>query len=652
MEWLRAAGELIETDKEVDPDLQVTGLQKHMDGGCPILFNNVKGKPNHRVITNLFGDISIINRMFGWKDDAERVKKLAYALSHPLKPVEIAQSEAPCQEFVVEKPDDVNKWMVPIRHTTYEPELTVGSGIRCVTGAQFDGGSDLGYNRMNFRWGNVGTFQISPGSHMWQVVNKYYKEDQPVPITMCFGVPPACTLMAGAGFDYAVLPMGCDEIGIASAVQGAPIRLVKARTVDAMALADCELVLEGYVNPRDRRFETKEAEDAGVQGRYHFHPEWAGYMGKSYKAPTFHVTGITMRKPESKPIIFCLGVHMLDDHNIDTTVREAAIYELCNRLQPGIVQNVVIPYCMTDWGGCIIQVKKRHQIDEGWQRNFMAAALSCSQGMRLAIAVSEDVDPYSMDDIMWCLTTRVNPRTDILEPDPRRPRPDLHAGRAHDRGRPAMDGVEHPVRRRHGHRCHGAVRLRERLLAPGLSGRQGEAGGLVLERGHRQRQEAHARLGEFAGADGAVNICCRPDLSFGDEAAKGSKSCENRSQAAIAASILSICVAAALAQTAPAKSADTSKGKALVDAKGLTLYTFDRDATGKSNCNGACATNWPPLMAGADAKASGDWTIVTRDDGGKQWAYKGKPLYEFAKDTKPGDVTGDGVNSVWHIAAP
>jgi 4-hydroxy-3-polyprenylbenzoate decarboxylase len=192
--------------------------------------------------------------------------------------------------------------------------------------------------------------------------------------------------------------MGCDEIGIAGAVQGSPIRLVKARTVNAMALADSELVLEGYVNPRDRRFETKESEDAGVQGRFHFHPEWAGYMGKAYKAPTFHVTGITMRDPATKPIIFALGVHTLDDHNIDTTVREA--------------------YCMTDWGGCIIQVKKRHQIDEGWQRNFMGAALSCSQGMRLVIAVSEDVDPYSMDDIMWCLTTRVNPRTDILNPIP------------------------------------------------------------------------------------------------------------------------------------------------------------------------------------------------------------------------------------------
>ena len=113
----RPQGDLIETDKPVDPDLEVTGLQKHLDGGCPVLFNNVKGKPNHRVVTNLFGDINVINKMFGWKDDVERTRKLAYALSHPLKPVEISQSEAPCQEQVIEKPDDVNTYMVPIRHT-------------------------------------------------------------------------------------------------------------------------------------------------------------------------------------------------------------------------------------------------------------------------------------------------------------------------------------------------------------------------------------------------------------------------------------------------------------------------------------------------------------------------------------------------------
>jgi 4-hydroxy-3-polyprenylbenzoate decarboxylase len=235
---------------------------------------------------------------------------------------------------------------------------------------------------------------------------------------MCFGLPPACTLIAGGGFDYVVLPRGADELGAAGAVQGTPVRLVKARTVDAWAVADCEYVLEGHLYPRDKRYETAEAERENKQGKFWFHPEWAGYMGKAYKAPTFHVSAITMRRRESKPIIFPLGVHTADDSVIDTTVREAAMFELCERLQPGIIQDVNIPYCMTDWGGAIIQVKKRNKIEEGWQRNFLGALLACSQGMRLAIAVDMDIDIYSMDDIMWALTTRVNPHTDILNPIP------------------------------------------------------------------------------------------------------------------------------------------------------------------------------------------------------------------------------------------
>jgi predicted lipoprotein with Yx(FWY)xxD motif len=104
--------------------------------------------------------------------------------------------------------------------------------------------------------------------------------------------------------------------------------------------------------------------------------------------------------------------------------------------------------------------------------------------------------------------------------------------------------------------------------------------------------------------------------------------------------------------TGPAKVGDSGMGKVLTDAKGMTLYTFDRDAAGKSNCNGQCATNWPPLMASASASATGDWTVVTRDDGSKMWAYKGKPLYTWIKDSKAGDTTGDGVNNVWHVAKP
>lgn len=113
---------------------------------------------------------------------------------------------------------------------------------------------------------------------------------------------------------------------------------------------------------------------------------------------------------------------------------------------------------------------------------------------------------------------------------------------------------------------------------------------------------------------------------------------------------LLVAAAASLAFAQPAKTTDG----VLTNAAGMTLYTFDKDAkgSGKSVCNGPCATNWPPLMAEASAAPSGDWSVVTRDDGAKQWAYKGQPLYLWIKDTKPGDRTGDGVNNVWRIAKP
>ena len=88
----------------------------------------------------------------------------------------------------------------------------------------------------------------------------------------------------------------------------------------------------------------------------------------------------------------------------------------------------------------------------------------------------------------------------------------------------------------------------------------------------------------------------------------------------------------------------------MVDHKGMTLYTFDKDTGGTSVCTGECAKHWPPLKAEAGAKAEGKWTVVQRDDGTMQWAYDGKPLYLWIKDTKPGDMTGDGVNDVWHTA--
>lgn len=106
---------------------------------------------------------------------------------------------------------------------------------------------------------------------------------------------------------------------------------------------------------------------------------------------------------------------------------------------------------------------------------------------------------------------------------------------------------------------------------------------------------------------------------------------------------------ASMGSNAPVKVSDG----VLTGTSGMTLYTFDKDVqAGKSVCNGMCATNWPPLYATDADVPSGDYSIVVRDDGKKQWALKGKPLYFWVKDAKPGDKTGDGVANAWRVAKP
>jgi len=113
---------------------------------------------------------------------------------------------------------------------------------------------------------------------------------------------------------------------------------------------------------------------------------------------------------------------------------------------------------------------------------------------------------------------------------------------------------------------------------------------------------------------------------------------------------LALLVACATPMGAPVKTA----AGVLTNSDGMTLYTFDKDTadSGKSVCKDDCAAKWPPLIAAVGEKASGSYTIINRDDGGRQWAFKGKPLYLWFKDQKPGDTTGDGVNNVWRTAKP
>ena len=121
--------------------------------------------------------------------------------------------------------------------------------------------------------------------------------------------------------------------------------------------------------------------------------------------------------------------------------------------------------------------------------------------------------------------------------------------------------------------------------------------------------------------------------------------------AAAAVAFATAAFAAPTTTTAP-----MGANKILADAKGMVLYTFDKDTKGAaaSACTATCPATWLAFVPAATDKADTDWTIINGlDKDGKtvvkQWAYKGQPLYYNVKDMKAGDTLGDGVGGVWHV---
>jgi len=84
----------------------------------------------------------------------------------------------------------------------------------------------------------------------------------------------------------------------------------------------------------------------------------------------------------------------------------------------------------------------------------------------------------------------------------------------------------------------------------------------------------------------------------------------------------------------------------------MSLYTYDGDRVGVSNCNDECATNWIPALLDAGTDLGESYTLIKRANGKMQAAFRGMPLYLYLKDQAPGDINGDGVAGVWHLARP
>lgn len=409
LQYLDSKGDVEHVQTEVDPIYEIAGILKALDKGPVLCFENIKGYPNFRNIGNFFSRRDRLADLFGVDDPKNLKMKFVEAIKKPMPPKMV--SEAPCQETVIKDVSDVEAYLPIIKHTQRDGGRILGGGNLLLTGSWFDGGTHVSFNRIHFRgknWATIGTGQIS---HLGEAAFRTFRKER-IPLTININEPPAVQMVAGAWNVRTIVHKGMDELAIAGAFQESPVELVKAVSVPTYSMAQSEIVIEGYMEP-ETAWETDEAEKSGKFETEPFFPEWVGYLGRSWKFRKFTVTAITHRK--DKPIFYTPLAHGLEYAGFDI-LREAGFYEMAERLYPGFVADVYVPESLKWGSGVVFQVKKHRPQDEGLQRNLLLAALANAPGMRMVVAVDEDVDIYNADDLIWAIESRCDPRTDIILP--------------------------------------------------------------------------------------------------------------------------------------------------------------------------------------------------------------------------------------------
>lgn len=419
LEFLRQRDDLFIVKEAVDPVLEIAGIQKALEGGPALLFDKVTGYHHARYLANVFSRDERMAAIFGEAERKSLKHKYLEAMDKPIPPILVER--APSQEVVIT--NDINIWeMVPlIRHTEHGPEhLFAGAVTLARSGNK---GSDVSFKRMNWRGKDWGSLFVLGKSHLGYLLNMEHKGDR-IPLTINICPPPSVMVEAAATHNQMLTPYGTDELAIAGGLQGYPVEICRAKTVDAWSIANSECVIEGYLTP-EVCWESDEAARLGKSEVAPFFPEGNGYMGMAGQANKFEATAITHRK--DAPIFFSPLGSSYDVENLHQPSREAIYLHLARRIVPGLVLDVNMLHCLRAFG-VIFQVRKTEAGHDALIKNLLVTALTVGGGT-FAVAVDEDIDIYSADDLWWALWTRANHESGIYRT----------AGRSMGRGIPALE---------------------------------------------------------------------------------------------------------------------------------------------------------------------------------------------------------------------
>lgn len=397
-------GQLLRTDHPVDPKAELAGVYRHIGAGCPVepptkigpamLFQNVKGYPNARIVTGVMASRQRVAHLFN--TTPEKVTfKLMDAIDAAIQPVVSKDAVPPCQEVVYKEDIDILK-VIPAPTNTPEdagPFFTMG--LLRATDPE-TGEHDVTIHRLCVQGPDTISVFFAPGRHIDIFRQKAENLGKALPVSISIGLDPAAYI--AACFEPPTTPLGCDELAIAGGWRGKAIELARCVSIDEYSIAHAEVVIEGEILPNVRVREDQNSNTG------HAMPEFPGYNGPANSSLNLiKVKAITTRR---NPILETVSGPGEEHVNLVGIPTEASIFRMVEAAMPGRLQNV---YAHSAGGGkllAVLQFKKSIPSDEGRQRQAALIALSVYSELKNVIVVDEDVDIFDTNDVLWAMTTR------------------------------------------------------------------------------------------------------------------------------------------------------------------------------------------------------------------------------------------------------
>lgn len=391
-EWmniLEQNGILKHITKEVNLEFELAAVGKKACGKYALCFDHPVGKnlPLENkipVVTGLTGNRKMFAQAMGVTVD-KMSEHFADAQSHPIQPVIVDSKIAPVKEVIMK---DVNLYNLPIPiHHEKDNGQYITAGV-VVAKNPVTGERNVSIHRLQINDKNHLGVLLLP-RHLMALQRMAEKAGEPLEIAICIGLDPIVMLSS-----QAIVAMGFDEFGIAGALYGKPVELVKGETVDVEYPAHAEIVLEGKILPNVRKPE-------GPFGEY---PK---YYGPQKNREVIELTCMVSRKNP----IFQTIVPATDEHTmLGAVAREGGLLKIIQHSVP-TTKAVHLTPGGTGRYHLVIQIDKKNA---GEAKNAIFAALGSSQEIKHVVVVDTDVDIFDPVDVNWAIATRCQADKDVF----------------------------------------------------------------------------------------------------------------------------------------------------------------------------------------------------------------------------------------------